>query len=108
VGQHARLYNTRAWQRKRYTQLKNSPLCAFCWGVGRAVPASVADHVIPHRGDEELFFNGELQSLCKVCHDSAKQQLERSGYLKGGDASGYPLDKNHHWADQADNKLITS
>jgi len=37
----------------------------------------LVDHVIPHRGDAGLFWFGELQSLCKHCHDSKKQRAER-------------------------------
>lgn len=59
--------------------------------------ATVADHVEPHRGDPEKFWNGELQSLCDTCHNSVKQAQEKSGVLRGGDINGLPLDPNHHW-----------
>ena len=40
----------------------------------------VADHVVPHRGDERLFFDlGNLQTLCKPCHDTHKQRVEQAG-----------------------------
>jgi 5-methylcytosine-specific restriction endonuclease McrA len=45
---------------------------------GQAVRASVADHKVPHRGDAELFWKGELQSLCAHCHSSAKQREEKA------------------------------
>jgi hypothetical protein len=38
-----------------------------------------------------------LQSLCKKCHDNAKQVLERSGHMVGGDDKGNPIDPHHHW-----------
>lgn len=41
--------------------------------------ATVADHVVPHRGDVAAFWAGELQSLCTPCHSQAKQAEERSG-----------------------------
>ena len=41
--------------------------------------ATLADHVVPHRGDYALFWFGELQSLCKACHDIKKQRVERRG-----------------------------
>lgn len=37
------------------------------------------------------------QALSKRCHDSWKQRLEKSGTVAGCDASGIPLDPNHHW-----------
>ncbi len=41
----------------------------------------VADHKIRHQGDHELFWDeGNLQTLCKHCHDSLKQREERSGF----------------------------
>lgn len=37
----------------------------------------VADHVTPHRGQEAMFWDaGNLQSLCKPCHDRIKQREE--------------------------------
>lgn len=91
------LYNTKRWHRRRYYQLRDYPECALCARLGRVTQATIADHVVPHRGDEELFFEGELQSLCKTCHDGAKQQLEKSGTLRGCGVDGLPLDANHHW-----------
>lgn len=45
-----------------------------------------------------LFFDGtNLQSLCKLCHDSAKQREEKSGVVVGCDVNGLPIDPNHHW-----------
>lgn len=39
----------------------------------------VADHKIQHHGDETLFWNPKnLQCLCKACHDSLKQRMERA------------------------------
>lgn len=62
------------------------------------VQATVVDHIKPHRGDVELFRDSEnLQSLCKHCHDSHKQRLERSGVLVGCDVEGMPIDAGHHW-----------
>jgi hypothetical protein len=40
------------------------------------VQATVADHVIPHEGDQSKFWT-ELQPLCKWHHDSIKPTLER-------------------------------
>ena len=37
------------------------------------------------------------QSLCKTCHDSIKQRMEKSGVVEGCDVNGIPLDPNHPW-----------
>lgn len=38
----------------------------------------VCDHIRPHRGDPALFWDEDnLQTLCKPCHDGAKQSAER-------------------------------
>lgn len=90
------LYDRR-WQKRRAEQLRKHPLCALCMKVhGRVVPATVADHIRPHRGNRELF-EGPLQSLCKHCHDSYKQELEKTGHFKGSDLNGMPLDPYHSW-----------
>lgn len=74
------------------------PFCVYCDQQGRIIPATVVDHIIPHRGDKSLFFDTKnLQSLCKTCHDAVKQRFEKSGVLCGGDSSGIPFDPNHHW-----------
>ena len=93
------LYNMKAWHRLRTAQLRDEPLCRLCSARGDVTAASIADHKIPHKGDEALFFDREnLQSLCKTCHDSAKQKQEKTGALPGCDASGWPLDPAHHWS----------
>ncbi|WP_395589405.1 HNH endonuclease [Pseudomonas sp. TR47] len=92
------LYNTKRWYRLRWHQLQAEPLCRRCSSQGRTVEAKIADHVIAHRGDEALFFDGgNLQSLCKQCHDSAKQRQEKTGVVVGCDVNGLPIDPNHHW-----------
>ena len=58
----------------------------------------MADHVQSHRGNWTAFMTGELQSLCKACHDR-KSERERgviAGRLERGcDERGWPLDKRH-------------
>lgn len=50
--------------------LRRNPLCVECEKQGRLVPATVVDHVIPHKGDYEKFWNeSNWQALCKSCHD---------------------------------------
>ncbi|HEX7883151.1 MAG TPA: HNH endonuclease [Afipia sp.] len=45
----------------------------------------VCDHVKPHRGDEALFWDeANLQTLCKACHDKAKQTEEQASLHQRG------------------------
>jgi 5-methylcytosine-specific restriction protein A len=55
-----------------------------------------ADHIIPHRGDWELFRDPDnLQCLCETCSNAAKQSLERRGYSIALNADGWPIDPKH-------------
>jgi 5-methylcytosine-specific restriction protein A len=90
-----RLYGSARWSRLRAHQLGTHPLCAFCLAKGLVVPATICDHVEPHKGDLNKFWLGKLQSLCKDCHDSGKRFVEQRGYRPDVGLDGYPLDPNH-------------
>lgn len=63
-----RLYGRR-WREYSKSALADNPYCAMC-----GVLAEVTDHVIPHGGDEEKFWDcSNHQSLCKSCHDRKTQ-----------------------------------
>lgn len=65
-------YN-RAWEKARAGFLKHHPFCRRC-----NAPASVVDHIKPHKGDSRLFWDkSNWQSLCAPCHNGAKQSDER-------------------------------
>ena len=72
-------YKTSEWQRLRWGCLSSALFtCSRCGVVGESRDL-VADHIRPHRGDRELFFDrGNLQCLCKACHDGSKQREERA------------------------------
>ena len=54
----------------RAAYLRKHPLCVRCMADGRYVKATVVDHVIPHRGDQQLMWDeSNYQALCKKCHD---------------------------------------
>lgn len=97
MSQWRKLYNSKRWKRRRLDQLQTEPLCRMHKSQGHSVLATVADHVIPHRGNETLFYEGQLQSLCKTCHDRHKKKQEMTGIVLGGDVHGNPIDPNHHW-----------
>lgn len=67
----------------------------MCAARGIATLATVADHVIPHRWNYKLFWEGELQSLCKPCHDRHKQRAEVRGYSNTLGEDGWPADPAH-------------
>lgn len=96
---YRRWYKTARWQARRAQQLRDEPLCRTCAKAGRTIPATVADHVTPHHGDEALFWEGELQSLCDAkpwrCHSSRKQSEEKRGYSGEVDVDGWPIDPAH-------------
>jgi 5-methylcytosine-specific restriction protein A len=66
----------RRWRKRRSIFLQSNPLCVMCGDRGLTVPATVADHIIPHKGDPDLFM-GDLQALCQTCHESDKKRQER-------------------------------
>lgn len=69
----ARGYTT-AWDKARAAFLAKHPKCAKC-----GAPATVVDHVTPHRGDMKVFWDRtRWQPLCTHCHSSRKQSEERS------------------------------
>lgn len=87
------------WQRERAAFLMHHPLCGMCAARGLVAVATVVDHKIPHRGDDVLMWDqSNWQAICKPCHDGEKQQLEKSGTVRGCAADGRPLDANHHWS----------
>ena len=95
LGQHKHLYNDKRWLARRAAQLRAQPLCVMCKASGFTRLATVADHIVPHRGDPNLFWYGKLQSLCLTCHNNVKQQIETIGYATRCDVTGKPLDPNH-------------
>ena len=89
------LYNSRRWQRVARAQLAAKPLCRMCVERGRLTPATVADHLMPHNGDVNLFWFGELQSLCASCHGRDKRWEEHKGYRPDIGVDGWPTNPRH-------------
>ena len=88
-------YWRKPWLTRSRAHLAREPLCCMCLEQGLRKPAVVADHIVPHRGDYELFRSGALQSLCASHHSKAKQQEERRGFSSAIGSDGYPLDPQH-------------
>lgn len=86
-------YSTKAWQSIRLHQLSHHPLCAMCEQEGRITPATVCDHIVPHKGDWHKFINGPFQSLCSPCHNRHKQSEDRTGKAKAVTGlDGWPIE----------------
>lgn len=71
-------YDSR-WDKYRKWFL-SQPENAVCKMPGCNQPATVVDHVVPHKGNQELFWlESNHQGLCKRCHDS-KTAREDGGF----------------------------
>jgi 5-methylcytosine-specific restriction protein A len=93
------LHKTNRWKMRAKQQLRNEPLCNWCLQRGLMVIAEVAHHVERHEGNPVIFWSSPLVSLCKRCHDSDAQSLEKTGKPKqviGVD--GWPLPPIDHKA----------
>lgn len=47
-----------------------NPFCVKCYEEGHITMATVVDHIVPHRGDQKLFWDrGNWQPLCEHHHN---------------------------------------
>jgi 5-methylcytosine-specific restriction protein A len=72
-------YNMARWKALRLaTFLRDLYCCRRCGRVEGNTSKLVCDHIKPHRGNAVLFWDeANLQTLCKPCHDKAKQIEEQ-------------------------------
>jgi len=69
-GAYRHLYQSGSYRRGRVMFLAEHPFCATCARAERTTIATELDHIIPHKGDADLFFDtSNWQGLCKRCHD---------------------------------------
>ena len=67
-GQWHKLYGKR-WQAARAAWIATYPLCVECERQGRTTAATDVDHITPHRGNMERFWDvSNWQALCASCH----------------------------------------
>ena len=65
------------WLRAAKAYKVRHPLCVMCEAEGIVTPAYAVDHIIPHKGDNKLFWDeSNWQSLCQH-HHNAKSATER-------------------------------
>ncbi len=75
----ARGYTT-AWDKAAAGHLRNDPLCRYCALIGDIEPATLVDHLYPHKQDQWLFWlKAYWVSSCDPCHNGFKQRVERRG-----------------------------
>ncbi|MBL0937178.1 MAG: HNH endonuclease [Rhizobiaceae bacterium] len=68
---------TSAWQKARAAFLRMYPYCRHN-GCGRA--ATIVHHVIPHKGNDRLFWDRcNWMPVCQPCHNGPLQAAERAG-----------------------------
>lgn len=91
-------YQSTRWRKSRKAFLSANPLCSECRKYERVTVATIVDHIEPHKGDEDKFWDqSNWQGLCASCHSMHKQSAERGHGQYGCDASGRPLDPSHPW-----------
>jgi 5-methylcytosine-specific restriction protein A len=98
IKKERRFYDSVRWRKAAKWFLAENPLCVLCAVIGRTTGATTVDHIEPHRGDYNKFWDvNNWQSVCKTCHENAKKMQEIHGYSQASDGSGMPVDSNHPW-----------
>jgi 5-methylcytosine-specific restriction endonuclease McrA len=68
----------------------------MCAALDYTKAATIVDHIVPHKGNWQLFTAYDnTQSLCVECHNRHKQAEELHGYSTALGADGWPLDPRH-------------
>ena len=77
---HQRGYDAR-WSKARDEFLAQHPLCVECRKKDYINPATVVDHIIPHKGDKELFWDKKnWQPLCETHHNIKTASEDRGSW----------------------------
>jgi 5-methylcytosine-specific restriction endonuclease McrA len=85
-----KMYDSGAWKTLRVRVLQKFPICPVCIHRGLLTPSVDVDHIKPHQGQREGFYDeGNLWALCKKCH--AKKSAFESNKIKP------PKDETNPW-----------
>lgn len=77
---HQRGYDSR-WSKARDEFLAKHPLCVECRKKDYINPATVVDHIIPHKGDKQLFWDeSNWQPMCETHHNIKTATEDRGGW----------------------------
>lgn len=80
------------WEKLSKDFLATHPFCVACYKKGILTKSTETDHIIPHKGNIELFYDvRNLQALCKSCHSkktNSEDTIRYKRYLqnRGGGA----------------------
>lgn len=70
------------WRKWRDEFLGNNQLCVHCLKENRITAARVVDHIVPHKGDMQLFNDrNNWQALCKSCHNRKTATEDKGAWL---------------------------
>jgi 5-methylcytosine-specific restriction protein A len=79
------------WEKARKLFLAEHPLCRPFAERGRVAEAHEVDHVIPHRGDQDLFWDrANCQPICVDCHLAKSKAEQGAGDRLAGDDIVHP------------------
>lgn len=77
---HQRGYDAE-WKKHRDKFLLENPLCVDCRKKGYVMPATVVDHIVPHKGDKDLFWDKtNWQPLCETHHNIKTASEDRGAW----------------------------
>ena len=78
---HQRGYDAE-WKKHRDQFLLEHPLCVECRRKGYVMPATVVDHIVPHKGDKDLFWDKtNWQPLCETHHNIKTASEDRGAWM---------------------------
>lgn len=81
-------YSSARWRKLRERCLSENPLCVECEKEGHVTAGTIADHIIPHKGDYDLFWDfNNLQTLCTM-HHNKKTATSDGGYKNRREGEG--------------------
>ncbi len=69
------------WSKASKTHLNQYPLCIECSLDDKLTPATLVDHITPHAGNKQLFWDRDnWQGLCAPCHGRKSYKESIVGY----------------------------
>lgn len=81
-GSYHQLYNSVKWRKISKEFLAKYNVCVIC-----GAKATIADHITPHRGNEDLFYDtNNLQPMCWSCH--TRKTLAENNNFQGSKGDG--------------------
>ena len=98
IPKDRRLYDCVRWRKASKRYLSNNPLCTMHQQEGFSRIATVVDHIKPHNGNVDLFWDEDnWQGLCAPCHSGRKRMFENKGTSPACGENGLPLDIRRGW-----------